>query len=53
MKMLQTTRQVMHHNKELDTSKIVLTIHNRTRETLQQKKLAFNKEILNLGNVSV
>ena len=49
MKMLQTFNQVMHHNKELDTAKLVLSVQNRMNETSFKKKLAFNREILTLG----
>jgi len=30
--MIQTAKQVMHHNKELDIAKMILTIKNLTKD---------------------
>lgn len=51
--MIQTVKQVMHHNKELDTSKMILTIKNVTQDKACQKKIFFNREMLNLGYVPI
>jgi hypothetical protein len=39
----------MHHNKELDTTKMVLVAKNVTQDKLAQKRVFFNKEMLSLG----
>ena len=51
--MIQTAKQVMHHNKELDIAKMILTIKNLTKDKSCQKKVFFNREMLNLGCVPI
>lgn len=41
----------MHHNKELDTTKMVLVVKNITQDKLTQKRVFFNKEMLSLGSI--
>jgi hypothetical protein len=53
MKMIQTVKQVMHHNKELDITKMILVVKNTSQDKLCQKKLFFNREMLNIGYVPI
>lgn len=50
-RMIQTTKEMFHHHKDLDTSVLFCEVRNLTRQSSAQRRLFFNKEILEIGYV--
>jgi len=51
LKMISTVKEVLHHNKDLDLTHMVVDVRNTTRDKFTQKRLYFNKEILSIGYI--
>lgn len=47
-------KEVLHHNKDLDLTYIVLDVRNNTRENVScSRRLFFNKHLLEIGSICV
>ena len=53
VRLIQSVKEALHHPGDLDAVKIVCDVRNVSRHGVKgfQKRLFFNKELLNLGNL--
>ena len=52
-RMIQSAKEMLHHHKDLDTSVLFAELKNLTRSSTAQRRLSFNKEILEIGYLHV
>jgi len=52
-RVIQSVKETLHHNKDLDTSTLFCELKNLTRPSQVQKRLFFNKQILEIGYLQV
>jgi hypothetical protein len=50
---IQTVKETMHHDPDLDTVNLQMEVNNSTRGKFLRKRLFFNKEILRMDYIVV